>query len=290
MSQAALSQPEHDRAPAVRKPAKSLLSRGLILAALATLLLFIASFSRTLYGEYRVLERELRRAEANAVIGYPGIQRKFSSAQRPADWFHVDGELAKLWGGWRHGSGHQWFVVNPGDFSPEHLSLPEGRDVYQAIDFPVVEFNGGTIWDRIPEDAHVAGGELAGVSTAYPILVLERVFVVNDRIRDQPFLVTYSPIGPSERKIAVFDPVVEGERVTMGVSGYFHKDAPMLYDRGTESLWVRDGEALAAIAGKHRGRKLRQVARPPAISWDRWREEHPRGRLVVGADRERAFR
>lgn len=288
MPQAPLSQP--DVPPVARMTANTHFSRGLILAAMATLLLFILSISRTLYGEYVKLQHEMRGVSTSAIIGYPGIQRRFSMAERPRDWFQVDATSARLWGGWRKGFGHMWFVASPGDVSLDHLSVPVGRDVNQAIDCPIVEFNGGSVWERIPEDAHVAGGELAGISTAYPLLVLDRVYVINDRIRDQPFLVTYTPLGPAESQVAVFEPIVEGERLTMGVSGYFHDDAPMLYDRGTESLWVRDGDSLTAIAGKHRGHKLRQVSRPVAVAWERWRDEHPQGRLVVGADRDRPIR
>jgi len=288
VSQAALSQPVDSRP--VRNRTKSQLSRGLILAAMVVLLLFIGSISRTLYAEYSKLQHELRGVRNNQIIGFPGIQRKLSMAERPADWYLVDGNSAKLWGGWQHGAGHLWFDAIHGDVSLARLSPPFGRDVFQAIDFPVVEFNGGSVWDKIPEEAHVAGGELDGVATAYPIIVLERVYVINDRIRERPFLVTYTPYGPSERKVAIYEPLVEGERVTMGVAGYFHDDAPMLYDRGTESLWIREGEALKAISGKHRGRELKQISRPSPVAWDRWRDEHPEGRLVVGADRERPIR
>ncbi len=286
MSQAASSQPP--AIPNVRAIPKPAIPRVLTLAALAVLLWFIAKQSLALYNEYRVLRVEMTEVRNSAVIGYPGIQPRYSFAQPPTDWYHVDGETARLWSGWREGSGHMWFLANAGDIQRERMSLPMGRDVYLAIDLPVVEFNGGSIWGRIPESAHVVGGMLGGVATAYPILVLERVYVVNDQIRGQPFLVTYSPLAPAENRVVVYEPIVAGQRLTMGVSGYHHNNDPMLFDRGTESLWVREGDSLSAIAGKHRGEKLRQVIRPIPISWNRWRDEHPQTRLVVGAERNRA--
>ena len=36
--------------------------------------------------------------------------------------------------------------------------------------------------------------------------------------------------------------------------------------------------------------RLKQISRATAVAWDRWRDSHPEGRLVVGADRERAIR
>ena len=279
-----LSPQTHDT-HTVERPPRPAIPRGATLASLAVLFCFIATQARSLYQEWRVLRVELTEVRKSVVIGYPGIQQRISYAQRPADWYRVEPQATHLWSGWSQGIGHRWFVTSPGDIPRDLVSLPVGRDVNQAIDRPIVEFQGGSIWGRIPDDAHVAGEELGGVETAYPLLVLERVIVVNDQIRDQPFLVTFNPLEPTESKVAVYDPLVEGQRVIMGMSGYFHQNTPMLYDRETESLWIRDGEVLKALTGKLKGRKLPQVSRPSSASWKRWRTEHPKGRLVVGADR-----
>ena len=77
----------------------------------------------------------------------------------------------------------------------------------------------------------------------------------------------------------------EGRRVTMGLTGYLHDSEPMLYDRGTESLWVTKPDGLRAISGPHKGAVLRRIGRPTPVSWAGWRSRHPRSRLVVGADR-----
>ena len=47
----------------------------------------------------------------------------------------------------------------------------------------------------------------------------------------------------------------DGHRVTMAATGYFHDGKPLLYDRGTRSLWVEDKDSLTAIAGKHKRAK-----------------------------------
>jgi len=111
------------------------------------------------------------------------------------------------------------------------------------------------------------------------------VFVVNDTIGNQPYLVTSNPIAPREDQVTVYETVVEGHRVTMGVAGYFYDRKPLLYDRGTESLWVSQAGAMRAISGKYKGQQLRPLARPVPVAWGRWRSEHPHSRLVVGANR-----
>jgi hypothetical protein len=45
----------------------------------------------------------------------------------------------------------------------------------------------------------VAALDLEGIPSAYPLRVLEKVEVVNDEVRDRPFLVTFSPFIPRPR-------------------------------------------------------------------------------------------
>ena len=40
----------------------------------------------------------------------------------------------------------------------------------------------------------------------------------------------------------------KGQRLTMGLSGYLRDHKPVLYDRGTESLWVIEGDELKSFA------------------------------------------
>jgi hypothetical protein len=263
------------------------LPRGTALIAGAVLMTFIVTGGRHLWGEWSVLNIEQARARGNTVIGYPGISPRVSFAAKPTAWIHDEGESTLIWGGWKEGSGHQWFRVGLGDVHRSLMSDPIGRDVIQAIDDPVVEQGGGTRWGRIPDDAVVAGQRLGGVETAYPLVVLDKVFVVNDTIGEHPYLVALDPFVAAEERVGVYETVLDGRRVTMGMTGYLYGGRPLLYDRGTESLWVVRSGAMRAIAGAHKGRALRRLARPVTVAWGRWRSDHPGSRLVVGADRSR---
>jgi hypothetical protein len=223
------------------------------------------------------------------VIGYHNINPNPSYAEKPDNWFHEEGDHTLLWSGWKNGDGHRWFRVGRGEVVRERISLPFGRDVIQAIDYPMVETDGGTIWDRIPADAQVVGLELGGIACVYPLQVLDKVEVVNDEIEGHPYLVVYNPITEKARSVVIYEPLVAGRRVTMGLSGYFHDSQPMLYDRGTESLWIQDDDVLRAIAGRQKGVQLRRIGQPSPTAWADWRALHPRSRLVVGADRSKNF-
>jgi len=285
--------PQADLPPSTAGPDRAgpaplpVLHRALVLAALSVLVFFITSRCVALWREWKSLKDELATLRNTDVVGYPGITPQYSFARVPADWFHDEGDFTLLWGGWRAGQGHQWFRVPRGEVDPARITGLIGKDVIRAIDYPVVECGGGMYWSRIPDDAAVCGFRVGGVETAYPLTVLEKVLVVNDTVDERPCLVLTSPYSPNEERTQVFDPVVEGRRLNMGMSGYFHDNRPVLFDRGTESLWVGSADGLVAIAGKHKGQRLPRVARLQPVSWSRWRSDHPACRLVVGADRTR---
>ena len=83
----------------------------------------------------------------------------------------------------------------------------------------------------------------------------------------------------------MYNPVVDSRRLTFGTSGYFYNRHPLLYDRPTESLWFSDGNTMTAVAGHYKGTSLDRVAHLPVVPWASSRADHPRIRLVIGADR-----
>ena len=73
--------------------------------------------------------------------------------------------------------------------------------------------------------------------------------------------------------------------MTLAPTGYFQDGKPVLFDRGTESLWVEMHDGLTAMAGKHYRKRLMRVAIPPPVTWSTWVSQNPESRLLVGADR-----
>ncbi len=261
------------------------LRRGLIMVPLGGLLAFVVAQGLALCKEWGDLRHDLATVRRGAVIGYKNIHPNPSYASRPDNWFHHDGQSTLLWSGWTDRDGHGWFRVGRGEVARERISLPIGRDVVQAIDHPLVEVSGGPIWGRIPDEAAVVGQELAGVMSVYPVQVLAKVGAVNDEVGRRPFLIVFNPSAPSERAVHIYDPVVDGSRLTMGTSGYFLDGLPLFYDRGSESFWVEEPGTLRAVAGRLKGARLRQVGEPSPVPWGDWRWRHPGSRLLIGDDR-----
>jgi Protein of unknown function (DUF3179) len=257
---------------------------GLACVAILPLLGFIGQAGQTLWGEWKSLREDQVSERESAIVGYVNINPNPSFAERPPDWFHDEGDTSLLWSGWRDGQNH-WFRVGQGEIEGELISLPIGKDVIQAIDYPLFEQDGGDRWLKVPAEAPVVGFEDRDSSTAYPLKVLNKVMLVNHQIGDRAVLVAFTPV---EDSVSIFDATLNGNRVTMGHSGYFFKHHPVLYDRGTESLWSERDGAMVAVAGRRKGASLKRIARLQTVAWSDWKGQNPNGKLLIGADRSKS--
>ena len=273
-----------DATGAAPRRRRSLWSRGVACLAMIPLIGYIGTEGQSLWAEWDSLRRDQARERASAVVGYMDINPEVSYARSPSNWTHDEGEESFLWACWKDGE-HHWFRFARGDVDVRQLTLPIGRDVIRAIDYPVYEHDGGQTWARVPRDAPVIGFERDGSAVAYPMKVLQKVLIVNDRLGDRPVLVICS----SDGDVSVYDANVEGRRVTLGHGGYFRGNRPVLYDRATQSLWAEGDEGMVALAGRLKGVSLKRLDSPKVVEWEGWRAGHPAGRLLVGADRSKGM-
>ncbi len=141
------------------------------------------------------------------------------------------------------------------------------RDCIPSIDEPV--FVPAARDSFLREDDIVIAVAMAGEARAYPIRILVRHELVNDRIGDSPILVSYCPLCGSG---LIFERVLGGEPVEFGVSGLLHNSDLVMYDRKTGSLWQQI--TGTAFAGPKRKQVLRAV--PSSMTtWSQWRSSHP---------------
>jgi hypothetical protein len=284
VSSSADSAPERVKTPA-GKPPRRLLRWSLTLAALALMSFYVQGQARNLWNECSLLIGEIRESQRSTVVGFLNIAPVTTFAAPPARWYRDEGDKSLLWSGWQDGHGHRWYSFPRGEIDPARLCRPTSDFASRAIDFPLTETDGGTIWKRIHSDAMVAGQVLEGQRCVYPLAVLVKVEVVNDIVREHPFLVVVNLLDPHQAEVSVFEATLQGRRLTMAATGYFQDQKPLLFDRGTESLWVEQGDALRAVAGKYKGVSLDLVARPVPVSWSTWQTRNRQCRLLVGADR-----
>jgi len=257
------------------------------LAAILVVSVYLQAQARNLWHECIMLQGEIRAAQRRAVVGYLNIAPVTTYAEPPAIWYHKEGDESLLWSGWRDGDGHPWFRFQHGDIDPARLCRPTCEYVSPAIDYPLVETKGGAIWRRMPSETLVVGHTLQGQNCVYPAAVLGKVQVINDIVQGHPFLVVVNLFATHQPEFSVFEAALDDRRLTMAVTGYFQDQKPLLFDRGTESLWVEQNDVLSAVAGKLKNRSLARVARMAPVTWSTWLSQNRQSRLLVGADRSR---
>ena len=156
------------------------------------------------------------------------------------------------------------------------------RDEIPTVDRPVFAAappNSAALTD----DDWILGVAWEGVARAYPLWILSKREIVNDRFGDEPVCVTYCPLSASA---AVYLSRVRGDRTAFGNEGGLYECNLVLYDRRTGSLWYQmRGEA---IHGPLMGERLVQIP-GYAQRWGTWRRKHPGTSVLVGDERSGQF-
>ena len=110
------------------------------------------------------------------------------------------------------------------------------------------------------------GIEVDGERRAYPIRILNYHEIVNDRIGDTAFAVTYCPLCGTG---VAFDAEVAGKAREFGVSGLLYNSDVLIYDRQSESLWSQI--MSKAVSGPLKGARLRKIP-IQHTRWEDWLE------------------
>jgi len=142
------------------------------------------------------------------------------------------------------------------------------RDAIPAIDRPAFE----PVAKARAFDANELMIGLVGPSErrAYSTWQLDRHEIVNDTFEGRPVAVTWCPLCGTA---IVYARTVAGRTLTFGVSGMLYRDALVMYDRETGTLWSHvDGRALK---GSLLGETLQPV---PAVhaTWKEWKALYPK--------------
>lgn len=131
--------------------------------------------------------------------------------------------------------------------------------------------------DFIDGDDRVIGIVINGEARAYPIAILNWHEIVNDRIDDRHFAVTYCPLCGTG---VAFDASIDGKPTEFGVSGLLYNSDVLLYDRETESLWSQI--MSQSVSGQRVGQSLTPLP-ITHTTWRAWLRKHPET-LVLSDD------
>jgi hypothetical protein len=124
----------------------------------------------------------------------------------------------------------------------------------------------------------VLGLSINGDARAYPIAILNWHELVNDRVDNQPVLISYCPLCGTGMAFAA---EAGGRELSFGVSGLLYNSDVLMFDRQTGSLWSQI--LSSAVSGPLLGSRLRQLVLEHT-SWQDWLSRHPDSRVLSPPD------
>jgi len=152
------------------------------------------------------------------------------------------------------------------------LSGGPPKDGIPSIDNP--KFTSVADADWLDDENLVLGINYKGVQRAYPLRILDRHEIVNDKFGDEKILVTYCPLC---RTGIAFKPIVDGIEVEFGTSGKLYNSELIMYDRKTDSYWAQS--LGKAVIGDATGQVLEKVA-VDTVMWKDWKKTYPNTQVL----------
>ena len=163
------------------------------------------------------------------------------------------------------------------DFSTTSINLEDlkvgirtldPRDAIPPIDEPAFEtVTSADEW--LEDDEPGVLVDVADIVRFYPIRILHRHEIVNDRFGETAVAVTYCPLCNTG---IAFDRTVDGRELRMGVSGLLRNSDLVMWDDVTQSLWQQiTGEA---IVGEMTGTMLKPLS-SAIVRWADFRDNNP---------------
>lgn len=148
------------------------------------------------------------------------------------------------------------------------------RDEIRAINRPA--FSPRSTTDNSPRDDDlVIGVARGGIARAYPLWIMKRREIVNDRFGDEPVCVTYCPLSASA---VVFLSRIGDEEFVFGNEGTLYECNLVMYDRQSSSLWYQIPGRC--IRGPRLNQELTQL--PASVTeWRHWRQRFPSSAVLV---------
>ncbi|OGG01178.1 MAG: hypothetical protein A3F83_15730 [Candidatus Glassbacteria bacterium RIFCSPLOWO2_12_FULL_58_11] len=187
-----------------------------------------------------------------------------------------------LWGGPDEASS---FDITDCPLEISHLHYGMGREYRPALIHP--EFVSAREADQwLKDDKRVLAVRIGGEIKAYPTDLLVRHAMVNDVVGGRPVLAAYCYLAELG---AVYERTYRSRTFTFGCSGYTYfdprywegKDAFVLWDRETESLWWP--VAGNAVSGPMHGEPLRLLDSGlwSQTTWGELKSAHPEAMVLA---------
>lgn len=126
----------------------------------------------------------------------------------------------------------------------------------------------------LSDDDLILGYKNGNEVIAYPHPILDWHEIINDKVNDHAFAVTYCPLTGTG---VGWNRVIDGEETTFGVSGLLYNSNLIPYDRNTDSNWSQI--RLDCVNGTLRGNVIETFSLVET-TWSTWKGMFPATRVV----------
>lgn len=148
-----------------------------------------------------------------------------------------------------------------------------GRDGIQSIDDPIhITAQQASF---LNDDDLILGFKYKETIIAYPQKILNYHEVVNDKIDDFAFSVTYCPLTGTA---LVYERNIDGQETTFGVSGLLYNSNLIVYDRSSGSLWSQ--MLLQSVNGSKKASES-EFHQLVETTWENWRQWYPGTKVLT---------
>ena len=176
----------------------------LMLAAVATVAL-VAQFGRRFWNSFSDYRETVRLAEDSAPVGYVGTALRRSYHNRPAQFIRAEGGKKWLYAAKREDGKLDEYDVTEAAIPIDKLSGGFGRDSTPGIDYPLFEKPDSERSGRLRDRQEIVGLPLKEEARAYPVDLLRKIEIVNDRSEAGPILVVFDRSTKSARVLLRVD-------------------------------------------------------------------------------------
>lgn len=147
-----------------------------------------------------------------------------------------------------------------------------GKDGIPSIDRP--QFSAITDIDFLDDDDLVIGIQVGEEIRAYPHPILDWHEIINDEFEDASLTLTYCPLTGTG---IGWNRMLNGEKLTFGVSGLLYNSNLIPYDRQSDSNWSQ--MELRAVSGNQSGTSIETY---PVIetTWKSWKTAYPASQVM----------
>ncbi len=166
----------------------------------------------------------------------------------------------------------------PGPEEEQDWLIPEDEIFIAFAGIPSIDnpkFKPTSETEYVDDDRLIIGVRVGDTIKGYPHQVMDYHEVVNDKIGDLPYSMTYCPLTGTG---IAWERTIDGDPVEFGVSGMLFRNNLIAYDRKTDTNYSQ--MQMRAVNGPRKGEQL-ETLQVIQTKWSTWKKMFPEAQVLT---------